>query len=140
MNILKAVLGDAIDTAADRLIPDINQNQKFKLEMAKAVQEAETAGLLAQTEINKTEASHPSVFVAGWRPACGWICASALGYNFILSPLLAYSVALVSPETSPPPPIELGPLLTVLLGMLGLGGLRTYEKGIGTARSSWGRS
>tara|TARA_Y100001973_G_C4993638_1_gene230164 strand:- start:191 stop:571 length:381 start_codon:yes stop_codon:yes gene_type:complete len=77
-----------------------------------------------QTKINEIEARHRSVFVAGWRPFVGWICGFALGYNFIIRDLLVWAL---QPEQIPPA-LQMEHLLTVLMGMLGLGGLRTYEK------------
>lgn len=76
-----------------------------------------------QSEINKMEAQHRSIFVAGWRPFIGWICGIALAYNFIIRDLIAW----VSPDIMPPA-IQMDQLITILLGMLGLGGLRTFEK------------
>jgi len=76
-----------------------------------------------QSEINKMEAQHRSVFVAGWRPFIGWICGLALAYNFIIREVIAW----VSPDIMPPA-IQMDQLITILLGMLGLGGLRTFEK------------
>lgn len=76
-----------------------------------------------QSEINKMEAQHRSVFVAGWRPFVGWICGIALAYNFIIRDVIAW----LSPNIMPPA-IQMDQLITILLGMLGLGGLRTFEK------------
>ena len=76
-----------------------------------------------QSEINKMEAQHRSIFVAGWRPFIGWICGLALAYNFIIRDLIAW----VSPDIMPPA-IQMDQLITILLGLLGLGGLRTFEK------------
>lgn len=76
-----------------------------------------------QNEVNKIEAQHRSIFVAGWRPFIGWVCGVALLYNFILRDIIAWA----SPNIMPPA-LQMDHLLTVLLGMLGLGGLRTYEK------------
>ncbi len=76
-----------------------------------------------QSEINKMEAQHRSIFVAGWRPFIGWISGVALLYNFIIRDLIAW----VSPDVMPPA-IQMDQLITILLGMLGLGGLRTFEK------------
>ena len=76
-----------------------------------------------QSEINKMEAQHRSIFVAGWRPFIGWICGVALLYNFIIRDVIAW----VLPDAMPPA-IQMDQLITILLGMLGLGGLRTFEK------------
>ena len=76
-----------------------------------------------QNEVNKLEAQHRSVFVSGWRPFIGWICGIALAYNFIIRDIVSWFL-----PTSLPPALQMEHLMTVLLGMLGLGGLRTYEK------------
>lgn len=77
-----------------------------------------------QTKINEIEAQHRTVFVAGWRPFIGWVCGVALAYNFVIRDLFVWAL---QPE-SVPPALQMEQLMTVLLGMLGLGGLRTYEK------------
>jgi hypothetical protein len=77
-----------------------------------------------QTKINEIEAQHRTVFVAGWRPFIGWVCGIALAYNFVIRDLFIW---LINPEIVPPA-LQMEHLMTVLLGMLGLGGLRTYEK------------
>ena len=77
-----------------------------------------------QSEINKVEAQHRTIFVAGWRPFIGWVCGFALAYNFVLRDLLIW---FVGPEQVPPA-LQMEHLMTVLVGMLGLGGMRTFEK------------
>lgn len=77
-----------------------------------------------QTKINEIEAGHRSIFVAGWRPFIGWICGFALAYNFIIRDLFIW----ILKPVDIPPALQMEHLMTVLLGMLGLGGLRTYEK------------
>ena len=76
-----------------------------------------------QNEVNKLEAQHRSVFVSGWRPFIGWICGIALAYNFIIRDIVSWFL-----PNALPPALQMEHLMTVLLGMLGLGGLRTYEK------------
>ena len=88
---------------------------------------------LAQIELNKQEAAHQSLFVAGWRPFVGWTCGVALAYHFILSPLLSFILVVAGVET-PMPTFEFSQLSTILMGMLGLGGLRSYEKMKGVQR------
>ena len=78
---------------------------------------------ILQAEINTIEASHRSVFVAGWRPFTGWVCGFALAYNFILRDVLI----LFAPNQAPPD-LNIDTLTTVMFALLGLGGLRTYEK------------
>ena len=77
-----------------------------------------------QTKINAVEAQHRTLFVAGWRPFIGWICGVALAYNFVIRDLFIW----ITKTTEAPPALQMDHLMTVLLGMLGLGGLRTYEK------------
>ena len=91
-------------------------------------------GDLVQAEINKIEAGHRSVFVAGWRPFVGWVCALALLYSFVLRDLMAWALMNTGAEVTVPPELALEHLMTVLLSMLGLGGLRTVEKMKGKAK------
>jgi len=77
-----------------------------------------------QAKINEQEAQHRSVFVAGWRPFIGWVCGVALAYNFILRDLIIF----VMGKDFVPPALQMDHLMTVLMGMLGLGAFRTYEK------------
>jgi hypothetical protein len=77
-----------------------------------------------QSEINKMEAQHRTIFVAGWRPFIGWVCGVALAYNFVLRDMLVWYMGA---ETAPPA-LQMEHLMTVLIGMLGLGGMRTFEK------------
>jgi hypothetical protein len=82
--------------------------------------------VLAQLEVNKVEAAHKSLFVSGWRPAIGWICGFALMYSTILSPILSIWFTV--------PPVDSSLLTSVLMGMLGLGAMRTVEKTKSVAR------
>ena len=82
---------------------------------------------MAQLEVNKVEAAHKSMFVAGWRPFVGWVCASALAYHFILQPILVFAISVGGIEIVLPD-FDMNSLLTILLGLLGLGGMRTLEK------------
>jgi hypothetical protein len=83
---------------------------------------------LAQIDVNKQEARHRTIFVAGWRPFIGWVCGVALLYNFILRDIFAWVIRLHDASIEAPPELAMEHLMTVLIGMLGLGGMRTYEK------------
>ena len=83
---------------------------------------------LAQIEVNAAEAASGSLFKGGWRPCIGWICGIAFGYHFVLQPVIIFVVTLVGIEIPELPEFDMSTLLTVLGGMLGIGGLRTYEK------------
>ena len=88
---------------------------------------------LAQLEISKISAAHRSVWVAGWRPCVGWVCAAALGYTYVVQPLMIFIMAQTG-HLVEMPALDIGGLMPILMGMLGLGGLRSYEKVKGVAR------
>jgi len=117
----------------DRLWPDPVQAATAKLEMFKAQQAGEFKAqeqifelAKGQIDVNKVEASSTSNFVSGWRPFIGWVCGFGLVYSFIGQPLLAWGSLIWN--FALPPTLDLGTLLTILGGMLGLGSLRTVEK------------
>lgn len=118
MSLLAAlpILGNVLE----RVIPDKNARAAAKEELERAGQAGELDLLIGQLEINKVEAAHKSIFVAGWRPFIGWVCGAGLAYNVILHPFLSIWLEL--------PPVNEGLLYPVLTGMLGMGALRTYEK------------
>ena len=89
---------------------------------------------IAQTEINKVEAQHRSLFVAGWRPFIGWVCGTGLAWQFMVRDFLAWCFVLASIEAPPPPMLDTGPLVTLVGSLLGLGALRTVEKLQGRAK------
>jgi len=82
----------------------------------------------AQMAVNAVEARHRSIFVAGWRPFVGWVCGIALAYQYIMHPILSWIVTITVDVPVYPPEIDLSTMMPVLLGMLGLGALRTAEK------------
>jgi hypothetical protein len=122
---LAALLPALIPLLSDltKFIPDKAAREKHELALAQLATAADTA----QLEVNKVEAAHPNVFVSGWRPFIGWICGAGLGWTFVGAPLLAYLLTLYSPGT-PLPVIPTDNLMELVLAMLGLGGLRTFEK------------
>ena len=83
---------------------------------------------MGQIEINKAEAQHRSIFVAGWRPFLGWGLAFAMIWHFVLAPMIIFGFAYAGMVAPDLPSFDMDSLMTVLLGMLGLGGLRTVEK------------
>lgn len=111
----------------DRVIPDRAAADKAKLEMQAKLLEAATSGALAQIKVNKVEAQHQSVFVAGWRPAIGWVCAAALAYSYMVVPLVGFGLTLAG-QPVPRWPVLDGNLWELMFGMLGLGALRSYDK------------
>ena len=113
------MIGNIISKVAD----NVDRFTLDKQEKAELIAEINKA----QIEVNKVEAGHTSKFVSGWRPVTGWICATALGYHFILQPLLTFVLYSFGNEIVLPT-FDMGTLTTVLLGMLGLGGMRSFEK------------
>ena len=99
-------------------------------------QRLEVAAKLAevQAKINEAEATHRSIFVAGWRPFIGWVCGVALCWHFILQPITVMIIRLAGYEQVILPDFDFSQLSTILMGMLGLGGLRTFEKMKGVSR------
>lgn len=83
---------------------------------------------LAQVELNKIEAQHRSIFVAGWRPFIGWVCGIALFYNFVVRDVVAWIITASGANLSMPPELAMEHLMTILMALLGLGGYRTVEK------------
>ncbi len=97
--------------------------------------ELEFTAQKAQTDINLAEAQNPNLFVSGWRPAVGWICVTALGVYYVIFPLAKWIAHMINPSFDlPSVKFETGELMALLSGLLGLGGLRTYEKVQGVAR------
>jgi len=110
----------------DKFIPDADIKAKLAHEVATMAQNYAQELAKAQLGVNKVEAAHRSLFVAGWRPAVGWSCCFALVYSTILLPILGIWFTV--------PPVDSSLLTTVLMGMLGLGAMRTYEKQAGVSK------
>ncbi len=124
---LQALIGP-VTGLLDKFIPDADQKAKLAHEIATMSEKHAQEALLAQLEINKAEAASGSIFKGGWRPAVGWTCAIAFLYHFILKDLIIFGCAIAGVVLPDLPEFDMGTLLTVLGGMLGIGGLRTYEK------------
>lgn len=128
------IIGDIIAAVArplDKLIPD--KDLKAKLEHEITMQLATLN--LAQVSVNQQEAAHKSIFVAGWRPFIGWVCGAALAWQFIGAPLAQWGLTIASLElVYAIPKIDSGNLMELVMAMLGMAGLRTYEKRQGVAR------
>lgn len=112
----------------DKFIPDADTKQKIAHEIATMSQKHAQELAKGQLEINKEEAKHRSLFVAGWRPFLGWILAAAMGWHFVFAPMTMFICAYFNVPIPALPVFDMDSLMTVLLGMLGLGGLRTAEK------------
>ena len=127
------LLANILPGILDKVIPDKGAAQKAQAEILDKITDMAAKSDAAQADINKTEAASNSLFVAGWRPAIGWLCAVAMGYTYILVPLAMYVSFLVGKPLPKPPTLD-GNMWELMFGMLGLGGLRTFEKVRGVAR------
>ena len=118
----------------DHFFPDPQKKAEAMLELSKLQQSGDLAAMAQQADINKVEAASTSLFVAGWRPFIGWICGAGLGVQFILAPLGTWISTLIGHPVVVPA-LDLSTLSTLLIGMLGLGGMRTLEKLQGAAQN-----
>lgn len=117
----------------DKFIEDKDKKNAIAHKIATMAQEHAQELSKAQIEVNKKEAEHKSLFVAGWRPAVGWVCCLGMASNFLVIPMANFALAL-SDSTIVIPLIALSEMMPVLLGMLGLGAMRTAEKVKGVQR------
>jgi hypothetical protein len=118
----------------DKFIEDKDQKAQLAHELATMADRHAQDLALAQIEVNKAEAASGSIFKGGWRPFIGWVCGSAFAYHFVLQPVIVFVVLAVGVDLPPLPEFDMASLMTVMMGMLGLGGLRTYEKQKGIAK------
>jgi hypothetical protein len=109
-------------------IPDPVAKAKAEADATTELLNAQTQQNLAQLAVNANEANSKSVFVAGWRPAIGWVCAAGLGYTFVVSPFLTWAINLVHPGLPPLPTIDTASLGVLTFNLLGMGVMRTTEK------------
>ena len=120
---LLPVVGDVLD----RFFPNKEEKERAAREIEAKLAEHLAKIDLAQLEVNKQEAAHRNLFVAGWRPFVGWTCGLALFYTYVAQPIAMFVMAQTG-DLVQLPHLDLSTMMPVLLGMLGLGGLRTYEK------------
>ena len=139
VNILLGPVFDTINKVIDRAWPDPTEAAKAKLEVMKMQQAGDFKELdaavqlaVAQIEVNKAEASSGNWYAASWRPTIGYICAFALGGQFIAHPLIEWFVAYKGLNISIPS-FDFAPLMTIVLSLLGVGAMRTVEKIKGVA-------
>ena len=127
MSLITSLIGP-VTGLLDIVFEDKDQKAKLAHEIATMSDTHAQQALLAQLEINKAEAASGSLFKGGWRPAVGWICAIAFGYHFVLQPLIIFVITIIGVDLPELPEFDMSTLLTTLGGLLGIGGLRTYEK------------
>ena len=124
---IQALIGPATKLLG-KFIEDKDTKNKIAFELSTMAEKHAQQLAMAQIEVNKAEAQSGSIFKGGWRPADGWICAIAFAYHFIIKDLIMFICGVAGLELPDLPEFDMGTLLTVLGGMLGIGGLRTYEK------------
>ena len=125
MSIVASLVGP-VTGLLDKFIEDKDQKNRLSHEIATLAEKQAHEALKGQLEINKRDAAHKSLFVAGWRPAIGWICALGLLYNTIIANIISIWVDV--------PEVDTTLLVPVMMGMLGLGAMRSYEKVNSVAR------
>lgn len=138
ISIASALIGPVFDTIGkiiDRAWPDPTEAAKIKAQVFQAQQDFAKQELqaslqlaLSQMEVNKAEAQSGSWYAAGWRPTVGYICCAALAYQFLIYPLLNYGMAIANARFAPPTLGDTSQLMTLVMGMLGIGVMRTWEK------------
>lgn len=138
------ILGDVIREIGGvvrELVPDADKRMEIEVRLAELADQADQREynlLTSQIEVNKEEARHSNIFVAGWRPAIGWISAGSLGWTWVLAPLLQWGAGLLGHETSLPA-LDPNAMYPIVLALLGISASRTVEKIQGVATSMGGK-
>ena len=125
MSILGALIGPAT-SLLDKVIEDKDEKNRIAFELSTLAERHANELAKGQLEVNKVEAAHKSLFVAGWRPSIGWCCSLCLLYHVLIAPIAGIWVEV--------PEIDPSLLMTTMTGMLGLGAMRSYEKTRGVSR------
>jgi hypothetical protein len=112
----------------DKVVPDADAKRRAQEAWQLRVLEIAAQEATQQSQTNTVEASHPSLFTSGWRPAVGWVCAFSFAWICFGQPLFSWTYVLVTKQPAPVVELPTEMLMTTLLGMLGLGTLRTLEK------------
>jgi len=132
MSILTSLIGP-VTGLLDKFIEDKDAKNAIAFELSTMAEKHAQELAKGQLEVNKTEAAHKNLFVAGWRPAVGWVCVLGMAGNFLVIPLANFALALSSSVITIPL-IDTSEMMPVLIGMLGLGAMRTVEKTKGVQR------
>jgi hypothetical protein len=132
MSILGSLIGP-VSGLLDKFIEDKDKKNAIAFELSTMAEKHAQELAKAQLAVNKQEAAHKSLFVAGWRPAVGWVCVLGMASNFMVIPMANFALALAGSSIIVPI-LELSEMMPVLMGMLGLGAMRTVEKAKGVQR------
>jgi hypothetical protein len=112
----------------NKFVPDRDQAAKIQAELSIKLMDMEAQMSKAQTDVNAIEAASSNLFASSWRPAVGWICALAFGWQFVGQPVVSFGYTLITKEDAPVIVLDHDALNTVLFGLLGLTGARSWEK------------
>jgi len=121
-------LVEPVSNVLDKVVEDKDQKARLAHEIATMAERHAQELARGQIEINKEEAKSRNIFIAGWRPFVGWTCGLALFWHFLGLPVTLFVTGWFNLQHPPLPEFDMQSLMTVLLGMLGLGGMRTFEK------------
>jgi|TARA_R100000479_G_C6224074_1_gene142781 hypothetical protein len=127
------LLGGGLVDSVGKIVDELHTSDEEKAQAKIKLKELENELQTKQMDINKVEAGHKSIFVAGWRPALGWIIVIILGYSYLFQPFIAMTLKIIGKDVELPN-LNLDQIFPLILGMLGLGGLRSFEKSKGIAR------
>jgi hypothetical protein len=138
-----SAISGLVSTIVGKIFPDANKKldvQEAKDAAVAAIKEMKVTGeldqVMAQLQVNLAEAQSHNIFIAGWRPFVGWVCGSAFAWSFVVCPLMTWIVEAFGYKLAGPIPVlDLTTMMPVLLGMLGMGGFRTFEKYTGAEGS-----
>lgn len=139
MGLLGGILKDLISPVTDiigEVVVDKDKKNEINYKIQELIDKADERyheQMMGQIEVNKQEAAHASIFVAGWRPAIGWIGAAGLGYAFVLSPFIEFIARSIFKYGGVMPLPDTGQLMALVTAMLGVGAMRSYDKKQGTA-------
>lgn len=138
MGLLGGILKDLISPVTDiigEVVVDKDKKNEINYKIQELIDKADERyheQMMGQIEVNKQEAAHASIFVAGWRPAIGWISAAGIGYTFVLAPFIEFVARAVFSYNGVMPMPDTGQLMALVTAMLGVAGLRSYDKKVGT--------
>lgn len=124
----------AVSQIINKFVPDRDQQIKIQAELQQQLIQLEADAAKAQAEINQVEAGSQNLFTSGWRPSVGWVCSFAFAWQFVIQPFFSFVYTLRTHQPAPVIALDHDALNTVLFGLLGLGGFRSWEKIKGVAK------
>jgi hypothetical protein len=123
-----------VSQLVNKFVPDRDAQVKLQAELQMKLMEIESDAAKQQAEINQVEAANSNLFVSGWRPCVGWVCATAFAWQFVIQPFFSFAYTLYTKQPAPVVALDHDALNTVLFGLLGLGGFRSWEKVKGVSK------